>query len=246
MTRLTNNFLHLIIWIFFSLQVVAQIQMVDTAKIKKITISKVDLDSYKKQKAFDYHPVEEKDNFIISAFKWLKLKIKLLFFKFLKWLMGAKHAASWLKYILKSLPYLAVLMFSFILFKFLIGTDLIRGRKQVSKASEVKFDSEDEALIKEFDLEALIQMAIQKKDFRLAVRYNYLLVLQKLLAYQLIDWHPDKTNHDYVKELSRKDLKKEFNNLTRIYDYIWYGKYIPAFNEFTTIEQQFSVFEKKI
>lgn len=65
----------------------------------------------------------------------------------------------------------------------------------------------------------------QKGNFRYAVRYQYLYALKKLTDRKLIDWNPEKTNKDYVREFNDPKLKKQFREISYIFDYVWYGKF---------------------
>ena len=95
---------------------------------------------------------------------------------------------------------------------------------------------EDEENIENNDFETLIQKAKANKDYRRAVRYYYLLILQRLTEHKLIDWHKDKTNYDYFLELQAKPIQNDFSNSNYIYDYIWYGNFELNATEFERAE----------
>lgn len=61
-------------------------------------------------------------------------------------------------------------------------------------------------------------------NFRLAVRLGYLQVLRHLSERHLIAWQPEKTNHDYLRELSETRWAPDFATLTRQFEYVWYGE----------------------
>jgi hypothetical protein len=93
------------------------------------------------------------------------------------------------------------------------------------------------ANIHEMDFNQLVNETKEKGNYRLAVRYYYLWLLKKLSLREIIDWHFDKTNSDYLYEISDNRLKKEFEYLSYLYDYSWYG-------EFPLDEASFSKAEK--
>ncbi|MDO5655622.1 MAG: DUF4129 domain-containing protein [Flavobacteriaceae bacterium] len=100
--------------------------------------------------------------------------------------------------------------------------------------------------IHELDFQQLIAEKELQKDYRFAVRYNYLALLKSLSDKKLIEWDPEKTNRDYLTEISNIELKKEFASLTYIFDYVWYGEFDieqPVYEKFKT---QFSTFKNKI
>ncbi|RYZ55242.1 MAG: DUF4129 domain-containing protein [Sphingobacteriales bacterium] len=75
------------------------------------------------------------------------------------------------------------------------------------------------------DWEQQMQEAMRKQDLRQAVRLGYMLMLQLLARNNHLHYRADKTNYDYVYELTDKSLKTPFRNLSRQYEYAWYGDY---------------------
>lgn len=99
--------------------------------------------------------------------------------------------------------------------------------------------SKEEELIKNEDLSLLIQDAIGQKNYRLAIRYYYLLVLQKLSKHNVIDWQQQKTNEDYIKEIQSNKLKDKFATSTYLYDFVWYGNFEINELEFSKAQIEF-------
>ncbi len=65
--------------------------------------------------------------------------------------------------------------------------------------------------------------AIAEGRLRDAVRFRYLHTLQLLEARQLISPGKDKTNMDFLRELSRTAFHKPFAALITLhYEYVWY------------------------
>ncbi len=215
----------------------------DSTAVKRIHISKKAIDNYKKQPVFDYTIKINNDNIITKALDWIKRQIKYLLYKFFTWLLGPKHGTELVKLIVRSLPYVAIIIFAYLIFRFLIGSELIVLNKNKKYKNTQVVNLNDEQIIHEANLNELINQALQSKDYRLAVRYHYLQILKQLINQKLIDWHPDKTNRDYIKDLSNKNIQPAFINLTHIYDYVWYGKYKPDENDFRDIENQFRKFK---
>lgn len=92
------------------------------------------------------------------------------------------------------------------------------------KAKSIKAINLSEQHIETIDLNALLHEALQNNEYRLAIRYQFLKVLKKLSEKNLIEWHFEKTNSDYHKEITEPDLKARFKEVAYIYDYIWYGE----------------------
>ncbi|MDC6367060.1 MULTISPECIES: DUF4129 domain-containing protein [Flavobacteriaceae] len=78
--------------------------------------------------------------------------------------------------------------------------------------------------IENVDLDALMTAALKAKNYRLAVRYQFLKILKLLSQKDIIDWHFDKTNVDYEREISEVQLQKEFKKASYLYENIWYGE----------------------
>lgn len=96
------------------------------------------------------------------------------------------------------------------------------------------------------DTKALITEAIANSDYRLAVRLNYLEILKKLDEKKWIKWVSNKTNQDYVAELSRQEFGTDFRTLTYHFDYTWYGDFPIGENLYANLANQFQEFQLKI
>ncbi len=112
------------------------------------------------------------------------------------------------------------------------------GKKIRFETSDEK-SLEDEENIENNDFPHLIQKAKSENDFRKAVRYYHLWVLQKLADNKLIVWNKDKTDFDYYKELGQHLIKEDFSNGMYVYDYTWYGNFQLSANEFSIAEHIF-------
>jgi hypothetical protein len=75
------------------------------------------------------------------------------------------------------------------------------------------------------DFEKLISEALQRKEYRLAIRLLFLQALKLLADTEHIHWQPGKTNHDYVEELQSGKLKSGFNELSFYFEFAWYGNF---------------------
>ena len=92
------------------------------------------------------------------------------------------------------------------------------------------------------DYETLKTKAAKAGDYRMAVRYHYLNTLQKLTNKALLVFSPDKTNYQYVRELSGKPMGPAFARLTLDYEYVWFGKFELDEALYQQINHHFSQF----
>jgi hypothetical protein len=76
----------------------------------------------------------------------------------------------------------------------------------------------------ELDLDDYIRQAIERGDYALAVRLYYLAALKALSARELIQWKKDKTNLSYLTELRGKPQLTAFQEITYIFEWVWYGQ----------------------
>lgn len=78
--------------------------------------------------------------------------------------------------------------------------------------------------IEAIDFDALLAEALREKNYRSAVRYQFLKLLKLLSQKEIIEWHFEKTNADYQNEIEQPELQKGFAKLAYLYDYVWYGE----------------------
>lgn len=102
-----------------------------------------------------------------------------------------------------------------------------KGRWFFEKESQtVTIDLKNvETHIHEADFETLLHDTEQRGDTRQSIRLYYLWLLKNLTDKQIIDWHPEKTNADYMREISDEALGKQFRYLSYLFNHIWYGEF---------------------
>lgn len=195
------------------------------------------LAAYSKQPEFNYH--EDKagpslwERFWRWFWHWFDFKIQpgghlgnfwYYFFQALKWLLIAGGVGALIFLIMK-----------------LAGIDMfnIFGRKAASGTMAYSELMENIHLIN-FDEE--VEQAVAKGNYRLAVRLLYLKSLKQLNDSGLIDWQLDKTNNTYVAEIADPEKRSAFQQLTRQFEYVWYGEFLidqPSFQQIHLLFQQF-------
>lgn len=119
--------------------------------------------------------------------------------------------------------FLAIGFVLFILYKLFFTQGLFQ--RATSKAATVENVVEEEEINAQSNFDALIQNAEQTKNYRLAVRYQYLKSLHHLAQKNIVQLAADKTNYNYVQEIKMADVRNTFASLTLNYEYAWYGEF---------------------
>jgi hypothetical protein len=82
-----------------------------------------------------------------------------------------------------------------------------------------------EEKIHEVNLEALLQEALASKNYKMALRLHFLIIIKLLSQQGKIDWKKEKTNWEYHSELTDRELAGEFKEIIRSFENFWYGEY---------------------
>lgn len=141
-------------------------------------------------------------------------------------------------FLLKILGITILGVFLYFLLKFLVDK---QGNFFFSKRNK-KIEIQPESLtenIHEIDFEEKILGFENTKEYRLAIRYQFLKLLKKLSDKNIIKWNPEKTNKDYLNELKPGNLKKKFENLNYIFENVWYGEFFPNEKDYQNFKNQF-------
>jgi len=140
---------------------------------------------------------------------------------------------------------LAALFIGVILYQLFFTQGLFQRAGSTVAASRI-VDNNREGLSIQADYAQLVNQAIAAKDFRLAVRYLYLQSLQRLSQKGVIEFAVDKTNYQYLRELSGKPYRELFGAITLHYEYVWYGEINIDETLYTTIREKFTRFNKAV
>ncbi|WHF50384.1 DUF4129 domain-containing protein [Chryseobacterium gotjawalense] len=181
---------------------------------------------------YDYTTVKPRESL------WQKIQKRIR--KILEAVFGKVDPNKSEKYAENLMRIFAVIISGFVLYfliKFLLGKD---GNFFFSKKkTKIKIENQDlHENIHEINFSESIEKFERQKEYRSAIRYQFLLVLKKLADKKLITWNPEKTNKDYLSELKVKDLKAGFKELAYVFEYVWYG-------EFEVNEENYLYFKQK-
>ncbi len=221
--------------------IVAQELRYDHETIIHSPLDQSTIESYQNDDEFNYKEVLPEDNWWTRFKAWLNNVWR----SFLRWIFGSAPAQGFWADIINIIPYLlgiGLLVLMIWLFNKMDGGQLLFEKSippQVALAG-------DEELLQREDIQELINNALANKNHRLAVRFYYLLALQKLSTKQLINWQVQKTNHDYIFELSNQNLRQQFRRVTNLYDYIWYGNFEVDEAAFAKAETAFKTLNSQL
>jgi hypothetical protein len=152
----------------------------------------------------------------------------------LAWLISKE----WFKYMVLTLL-IGVLLFAIIRIA-------ISNRMFMFTAGRKSADREEDELLQQENLASLVQEAEAQNNFRLAVRYRYMKVLQEMDERKIIALDARSTNWDYVSRMGSHPLKNQFLLLTRAYEYVWYGEFEINNDQYGYLRTEFQQFENSL
>lgn len=208
---------------------------------KKQSITKEAIEKYVNDDAFNYNIKVNKNSYYTKLKRWFLNLVN----KISVWLFGTGVAVGFLATVLSTLPYILLAVLLFLLIRFFLkvnSRNLIYGEQN----KPVIAFTDEEQIIKNEDINALIAEALKQNNYRLAIRYYYLLSLKKLTEANIIDWQPQKTNEDYKKEITQNKTQTQFNKITTIYDYVWYGEFDVDALKFEKLKGDFINLNKQL
>jgi len=189
------------------------------------------VEAYKSQKEFIYTQPPIKTNFIDQIWGFLIRKFK-------SWSVLV-DAMPW---IIKVLVWGCALFLFFFLIVKLKLYKIFYSEKDIH-SPEHNFLSTDDQII---DYDNVIRLHAQQKMFRLAIRFLYLQLIHTLRSKEYIRYSKEKTNFDYLHDLSNEEIRYRFLTITSIYNHVWYGDVEIAEDQYLRFENSFKSFYKVI
>jgi hypothetical protein len=114
------------------------------------------------------------------------------------------------------------------------------------KPVRLKETAQEEAGLPEEGLDQLLKKAVEGKEYRMATRYLYLMALHHLDQRELIRWHSQATDEEYVRQMDVTPQGERFRWLTSAYQRVWYGKFPLEEHQFSRLSQYFQDFHKDV
>ncbi len=131
----------------------------------------------------------------------------------------------------------------FLIFYFISKSNKV-GTINEDEFGEIQIEEVDD--LQSLNLEALLTEALNAKNYRLATRLMYLKILKALNDKKIIEWKNEKTNYDYIREVQDYKLRENLDQVTYLYEYIWYGELPLDEYKFSGVEPKFVALEKNI
>jgi len=186
-------------------------------------------------KAFNYKDAVEKPPEVKEYTPGAWEKALTAFFRF--WKSNTGVVLMWI---------LVGILASWLIYKIFIQKDSFLFGKSGKSLADDSGGANDEQDLASTNWETLLQHAADNKDFRLAIRYSYMWLLQMLQQRSLIQYRIDKTNYEYYKELAETSYKQPFRQLSRQYEYVWYGRFDLSQATYAEYKQLFDHVKQQI
>jgi hypothetical protein len=117
------------------------------------------------------------------------------------------------------------------------------------KPSAIVSSDEEEIFTEDIfavDFEREIRKAVEVKNYRQAIRMFYLRTLRDLSHLSLIDYKHERTNSEYLAQLAGTNYYRPFFQLTRDFEYVWYGQFDLSIEAFQQVRDDFSKFKEEL
>lgn len=202
-----RNIISLFAILLISLQLLGQIET--TEGKTPYSLNEGAIDEFRSDSDFNYTITHIEGESLWSKIKrWLSEFFRQLF----SW-SGNTSAGKVVVY---------VLIISAIVF-FVLKILKVSPNQLIKKSSTtIPFNVQEED-IHAISFDQQIQLALDSKNFKLAVRLTYLSTLKHLSDIEKIHWEPGKSNHDYCYELGEGKIRVNFEKLSSIFEVCWYG-----------------------
>lgn len=205
--------------------------MIDSSIIRINQLDSAFFEQYTSDSDFDY----ESDISPITSNFWERLMRIIQHY-----LTLSDDAYRSLSFIMKLLLWLlvaSILIFTAMQLKF--------HRLFYTKAEEKELDFNvfNHEKILDFDLE--IRSELENKNYRNALRLQFLKVVNELNEKEIISFSIEKTNYEYLSEIKnhKQDIFQPFSRLIRIYNSVWYGHYEIQKQNYTDYSMEFDKFK---
>lgn len=212
----------------------AEVQQTDSSAVSIRTVDAQTLQKITNDPIFEYNEVPKNPDSLLSRLqRWVIQLLQYLF------------QNPWAEVFLKVVFFAIFAVVLIALINNVLGGN-ISGAFTSSKAGESISLNISEQELSETNYNELLEQARREQRFSDAIRLMYLKSLQQLSEAGLIVWKADKTNHDYLNELSNHPAKPHFSRLTYFYEFVEYGDFSLQKDGFSVAEDLYQKFNHQI
>lgn len=183
------------------------------------------IETYRNDKNFDYDRNQQK----ISLLGRILQKIA-------SWLVQGLAQQSWILYLFGGLGIILLLLLILRILDIPISGLFSFSRTSAVSPLDMVHPAEG---MSQQELDKLFQMYRSNGAYREAVRVLYLIYLKTLHQRGIIRLKMNKTNRDYGREIKDELGQQSFRQLSKLYNYVWYGQFNVSHHEFYAIEREF-------
>ncbi len=116
------------------------------------------------------------------------------------------------------------------------------------KPKIISIDSieEIEEKMHELDMDLLLNEALQAKNYRIALRINFLIIIKMLSQKGDIVWAKEKTNWEYYSEVKDINLSALFKEIIISFEPVWYGEHQLTEEQFNLVSPTYENLKKQL
>ena len=215
----------------------AVIHRFDSSLVKLRSFDTAAIGSYRRDDAFDYDRVRDPTSLWDRFVRWVMEGIRDL--------MPDSVADAFDDFLHDWLPWIVIVGALGV-----VGGKLYRARMGglLGEADRGLVGDMDELTedVTGVDLERAIAEAADSGRYRRAVRLLYLRALRDLAERDLIDYRRERTNADYLKDLSNRPIGPLFEQITLLFEFIWYGDQSIDRLTFPRVHESFTRFQRQL
>lgn len=201
------------------------------------------------------YPTDFKERYTSSDYAYEEEKTKGWFSRFIDWLEAwiedvfdfesRNEAANFLDNLTNIFYIIVIIIVVFIIVRAIMNGE---GRWVFGKRSDKKMIRHEDIItnIHTVNFSKLISEAIENNDYRLAIRYQYLQMLKKMSASEIISYDPEKTNLDYTYEIKNEAIRTQFQYTSYVYNYVWYGEFAIDKAQYEQAQTSFNLILKNM
>jgi len=185
------------------------------------------VDTYRSQSEFNYSLPPLETNFLKQLWAYLLERFRILL-----------DLSEAMPLIFKILLWACVIFTLFIAITKTRIYKLFYSDKEIDSPDFEFSNSVDQSI----DFDEAIRLQRTQQQYRQAIRLLYLKVINLLRIKEYIHFSKEKTNVDYLYDLTNDDLKRQFTTITSIYNHVWYGDVEIAEDQYMRFEKSFQSF----